>query len=542
MMMLFFFFGLLLAAVPASAAQQAPPGYRIAGIVVDAVTGAPVASAEISISEGTEQTKTTSGGDGRFVFQGVNAGKYMLSATARGYVLEGFNQHGFYSSGIAVGSGLDSEHVIFRLHPQAIITGRVTEEHGEAVRQAQVMLFGTESASGRHALFVQAQMQTDDLGEYHFARLHPGKYYIAVIARPWYAQTGFSEVPQQENSNFRRNGGRVKSDPSLDVVYPITFYPGVTAESAAGELNLAAGEKEEADIHLQAVPAVHVRLTNLPVDEQGRVQIGANEKLFGSLNTGLGVAYAQIAPGEYEVAGLPPGDVLLTVGEAGNQEWRTRTIKANLSEGDTLNGGETGAIVNVSGRVIFSAANARPVQAQVNLISEDNSSTSAKLQKDWTFSFVPLQEGTYKIFINLAGGDEYIEKVSATGAKVFGREVTIAGAGDVQLSIKMGHGVGQVTGVAKVDGKATAGVMILLVPDAGQNLTEDSRLDQSDSDGTFALNGILPGKYLLLAIEDGWDIEWANWAVLKPYFEKAQVLQIAENDQKKVIVEVQRKK
>jgi Carboxypeptidase regulatory-like domain len=542
MMTLFFCFGLLLAAVPAGAAQQVPPAYRIAGIVVDAVTGAPVTNAEVSISEGTEQTKTASGNDGRFVFEGVNAGKYILSATARGYVLEGFNQHGFYSSGIAVGSGLDSDHVIFRLHPQAIITGRVTEEHGEAVRQAQVMLFGTESTSGRHARFVQAQMQTDDLGEYRFAHLQAGKYYIAVIARLWYAQTGFSDVPQQENSNFRRNAGRAKSDPSLDLVYPTTFYPGVIAESAAGELNLAAGEKEEADIHLQAVPAVHVRLTNLPVEGQDRVQIGANEKLFGSLDTGLGIAYAQIAPGEYEVAGLPPGDVLMTVSEGGNQEWRSRTIKANLSEGDTLNGGETGAIVNVSGRVIFSAANARPVQAQVSFISGDNSSTSAKLQKDGTFSFAPLQEGTYKVFINLAGGDEYIEKVSATGAKALGREVTIAGAGDVQLSIKMGHGVGQVAGVAKADGKATAGVMIFLVPDSGQNLTEDSRLDQSDSDGTFALNGILPGKYLLLAIEDGWDIEWANWAVLKPYFEKAQVLQIAENDQKKVIVEIQRKK
>ena len=59
MMMLFFFFGLLLTAVPAGAAQQVPPGYRIAGIVVDAVTGAPVTNAEVSISEGTEQTKTT---------------------------------------------------------------------------------------------------------------------------------------------------------------------------------------------------------------------------------------------------------------------------------------------------------------------------------------------------------------------------------------------------------------------------------------------------------------------------------------------------
>src|SRR6202021_2260846 len=108
---------------------------------------------------------------------------------------------------------------------------------------------------------------------------------------------------------------------------------------------------------------------------------------------------------------------------------------------------ETGAIANVSGRVIVSVDNGRPVQAQVTLISEDNSNTYAKLQKDGTFSFAPLQEGTYKVVINLAGSDGYVEKVSAIGAKVFGREVTIAGTGDAQLSIKMGHGAGQVTGV-----------------------------------------------------------------------------------------------
>lgn len=81
----------------------------------------------------------------------------------------------------------------------------------------------------------------------------------------------------------------------------------------------------------------------------------------------------------------------------------------------------------------------------------------------------------------------------------------------------------------------------LLLPETGQDLQEDSRLDQSDSDGTFTLGGILPGKYSLLAIEDGWDLEWTNRSILKPYLEKAQALQISANDQKKVVVEVQHK-
>ena len=163
------------------------------------------------------------------------------------------------------------------------------------------------------------------------------------------------------------------------------------------------------------------------------------------------------------------------------------------------------------------------------------------LEKDGRFSFAPLQEGPYKLFVNLSGSDEYVERVSATGARTLGGEITIAGAGEVLLNITMGRGVGQVTGVAKVDGKPTADVMVLLVPETGQNLEEDYRLDQSDSDGTFTLGGILPGRYSLVAIEDGWDLEWTNGTVLKPYLTKGQTLQISANEQKKVVVEVQHK-
>jgi carboxypeptidase family protein len=537
MMAVLFCLGLLLTSFPARAEEQASPAYRISGVVVDAVTGVPVAHAEVSISRGTEETKTTAGDDGRFVFQGLEAAKYPLFATAQGYVREGYNQHGAFQTAVAVGSELDSEHVIFRLHRQAIITGRVTDEHGEAVRQAQVMLLGTESTSGRHARFLQAQMQTDDLGEYRFASLQPGKYYVAVVARPWYAQTRLSYSPAQDVRFFVSMNRQPASDPSLDVVYPTTFYPGITDEHAAGELNLTAGDKVEANIQLQSVPGVHVRLTNLPAGENS-VQIGANENIFGSFETGLNVASAQISPGEYEVAGLPPGAVKLIVNQGGSQGASSRTIRTNVSEGETLDGAGTGATANVSGRVVF-PARANPARGQVSLVGEETQGATAMLEKDGKFSFAPVQEGAYKVFVNLPGSDEYVGRVSATGARAIGREITIGVAGDVQLTITMGQGLGQVTGVAKVEGKPKDGVMVLLVPETGQDLQEDYRMDQSDSDGTFGLGGILPGKYLLLAIEDGWDLEWTNLSILKPYLERAQALQISADDQKKVVIEAQ---
>lgn len=542
---LLFFLFLLFAVGPAHGVQQAQRGYRISGVVIDSVTSAPVVRAEVSLHLDTEETKTTTRDDGRFVFQGVEAGKYRLDATAQGYVREGLNQHGVFFTGIAVGSGLDSEHVIFRLHRQAVITGKVTDEHEEAFRHAQVMLFNMENANGGHGRSVQAQSQTDDLGEYRFAHLPPGKYCVAVNARPWYAEPGLSYLPdpnpeQGTIASFRRINR--KPDPLLDVVYPITFYPGVTNENAAGELHLAAGDKVVANIKLQALPAVHVRLTNLPVDEKSGVNVDASRKLFGSLVAPLNAVAAQISPGEYEVAGLPPGDVSLIVNQHADQGWTSRIIKANVSGGEALDGSETDATANISGRMIFSVGDPDPVEGQVTLLSEDNQNASAALQKDGTFSFSPLRAGTYKVGVNRSGRNEYVEHISATGAKTFGREIAISGAGDVQLSITMGQGVGQVAGVAKLDGKPIAGVMVLLVSESGQNLEEDSRMDQSDSDGTFGLNGIVPGKYLLVAIEDGWDLDWTNWGALKPYLEKGQALQISVDDKKNVEVMVQHKK
>lgn len=230
---LLFTLTLLSALAQANSEPQARAAYRIAGAVVDAVTNVPVAYAQVSISRDNEQTSIVVGNDERFVFEGLEAGKYSLSATATGHLDEAYKQHGGFSLAIVTGKGQDSEHLAFRLHPQAVIHGRVTDEHGEAVRSAQVVLFASDLMRGSHAKFMRAEAQTNDLGEYRFAHLATEKYYLAVQARPWYAQSQLSAQTSQgvrpmENGgpSFFVSGPGVGSDPILDVVYPVTFYPG----------------------------------------------------------------------------------------------------------------------------------------------------------------------------------------------------------------------------------------------------------------------------------------------------------------------------
>jgi hypothetical protein len=55
-----------------------------------------------------------------------------------------------------------------------------------------------------------------------------------------------------------------------------------------------------------------------------------------------------------------------------------------------------------------------------------------------------------------------------------------------------------------------AGAMVVLVPqNPGANLDRFAR-DQSDSDGSFSLRDVAPGRYTVVAIEDGWELEWSR--------------------------------
>ena len=534
---LLFTLTLLSALVQANSEPQTAV-YRISGVVVDALGNVPVARAQVSISRDNEQTTMVAGNDGRFTFEGLAAGKYSLRAAATGYLEEAYNQHGAFSVAIVTGEGQDTEHLIFRLHRQAVISGRVTDEHGEPVRSAQVALFASDLMRGSHEKFMRAQTQTNDLGEYRFAHLAPDKYYLAVQALPWYAQSRLSAPTAQDPSV---SGPGVDSDPLLDVVYPITFYPGVTDERSSAGLVLSAGEKEEANITLAAVAATHLRLTGLNSEGGTSFGVGASQRVFGTFSFGLNEVFGQVAPGEYEVAGLPPGELTLIVTTNKANEWTSRSIEVDSRSRGTMDGAALSASAKVAGRVFLPGANAARggSLSLMNTAATTLPGITTRLEEDGTFNFSSMQPGTYRIQVNLPPGDYYVQKVIAKEAKTSGREIVITGGNDVDLTVTLGQGQGQVTGVVRLEGKPAAGVLVLLVPESGQEMEEDSRMDESDSDGTFSLGGILPGDYVLLAIKDGWDLEWSNSDVLRPYLSAGQKMSIAANQSVKVTVSAQ---
>jgi protocatechuate 3,4-dioxygenase beta subunit len=215
------------AAIPAG-------GYRIAGTVVSKADGRPLARARITVGDATDskksQSKVTSE-DGKYEFTGLPAGKYTLTGARRGFISAGYDQHDQYFTAIVTGAGLDTETLVLRLAPDAVIAGKVLDEANEPVRHAQVTVYYDDHSSGVDRIRQFRSAQTNDLGEYEVTPLQPGTYFLSASGKPWYAIHPRSETAGSEpaDSDSNQPASAVPTvDRSLDVAYPVTYYPDVT--------------------------------------------------------------------------------------------------------------------------------------------------------------------------------------------------------------------------------------------------------------------------------------------------------------------------
>ena len=69
------------------------------------------------------------------------AGKYDLHGAKRGFISASYDQHEQFSTALVTGAGLETESVVLRLAPAAIIAGKVLDEAGDPVRRATVTLY-----------------------------------------------------------------------------------------------------------------------------------------------------------------------------------------------------------------------------------------------------------------------------------------------------------------------------------------------------------------------------------------------------------------
>ena len=147
--------------------------------------------------------------------------------------------------------------------------------------------------------------------------------------------------------------------------------------------------------------------------------------------------------------------------------------------------------------------------------------------------------GKYEVFL-LGQPNLSVQSVTAAGTKANGRVVELSGSGAVELTIAVTGGrQAEVNGFVMEDDKAVVGAMVLLIPEDSRSLTPFMPRDQSDTDGSFSLPQVMPGKYQAIAIDDGADLGNTNPEVIRPYLAAAQPLVVHAGDSVKIQLAVQ---
>ena len=535
--------GLVLAASIAAAASQ---GYPVAGVVLDSVSGQPLAGIVVSLTsdKGGPSLNGRTSNNGQFSLPSVAAGKYILSASGTGYRAQGLNQHGNYFTGISVGAGLDARNIVFRLQPDASIRGQVIDDQNEPVRNATAQLFRMDEVDGIRRPVAVTNAGTDDQGNYHFPHLEPGTYYVAVSGRPWYAQYVPQSAPQSQPRLDPDTAARVQQERAeLDVAYPLTFYPDADDSAQASAITLHAGERVAADITLRAVPAAHLKITGdrprqgPPPTIMQRIFDGLQIPVFASQGYGFG-------QGVYEFAGLAPGHYVVEIpGSAsenigGKAGWyRDIDVYGDME----ISAGDSPAMATVTGLLTYDGAPAPRETAYFELRNQETGDRwTSQVSDKGLFGLKDneLRPGTYQAVL-YGAQDWTITRIIAENAKVQGSEITLAPGAAAKVVCTAARVSASVAGTVLQDDKPFPGAMVLLVPDNDLGDKQRYRRDESDSDGTFTLRQVVPGRYTAMALQNGWNLDWGSPDVLRPYLAKGDKVVVTNDKSTNLKLQVQ---
>jgi hypothetical protein len=541
---------------PEAKRTTAVTNFEITGVVVSSIDGSPVPHSKLTpnlvVRGGSGNRRFPSSTDGseaddhgRFSISLPSAGAWYLRASARGYVTQAYEEHGVFSSSVVLTADSPTVDLRFTLSPEASIKGIVLDEAGEPVRDAQISLSllppptpGGPPADGS----ARGNVRTDDRGMYELANLSPGGYRLLVRAHPWYA-----EATQQSGSSVP---GGSPLDPSLDVAYPPTWFPGGSDVATAETIVLHAGDTRQADFHLVPIPSLHLKIAP-PTGVVGGGTRGQGQPfpVVEEITPGASgprpasVATRRDPQGDFDVGGLTPG--LYQVRTPG-QEGRSTMVDVTANSVRTLNLDAPGSdiarvTVHVDGFAgeTEESSQGRGRGFRVILIDTDTQRGTFSSEGDEggivgrrvsrtpaTDRIIEVPPGRYEVVLQ-GVANVYLTGITAKGAEASGRYVTVP-AGETTLTVHVGNGRANVSGVARLDGKPVVGAMALLVP---ITIEEPDSIDflqqaQTYTDGSFDFENVIPGQYILVVIDKGWQINWGDRSTLRRYLTQGVPLEL----------------
>jgi hypothetical protein len=242
----------------------------------------------------------------------------------------------------------------------------------------------------------------------------------------------------------------------------------------------------------------------------------------------MGIA-ADAQTGKVEIFSVAPGHYQLQQGDPP----RLGELDATTSQEIDPNLGSPAAVL--TGNLKSADGSALPENLDLSLSSVIDPQNHAPLHTTafrGAFLFRAVLPGLWELWAESPGKALPITAISIGSRTRAGSKLTVRDK-PIQLVATVSQSETRVEGFTRnKNGKGQPGVMMVLVPKEAAAFPSLVRRDQSDSDGSFSLRDVAPGQYTVVAIQDGWELDWARQEVIGRYLSHGVAVTVTEGSGK----------
>jgi hypothetical protein len=481
----------------ATAGQTPSPDQTgsVTGVVTDAVTHVPVKKTTVTMfatgnfngrNAGPQATTTDAGG--AFTIANLPAGKYRLMFQHPNYPQARF---GGVAKTVEIKAGESSGPANVELIPGAAVSGHVVDEDGDPIVNCSVQVHPARNPDQGAPMMGNSQSNAD--GEYRAFGIAPGKYVLsAECGQQVFQPHPFSAVPDAPPSR----------------AYPTQYYP-LTSDAKSAQLVELTPGNEKSGVDFQMSPAVVTQVHGMfapggadwHTGGQLNLQLTSLDRRGMNLGAGTNLdkgtfEFRQVFPGSYMLVAFSQGPEENRIGAWQRVEVSDRPVELAL---------ELKHSIDVSGKVeIETSGNTTnkvtPGQIQVTLNPQGQfamPSYQAQVNEDGTFTMKNVLPAPWRLHVNAPFAflkAAWLGSADATNGAV---DLSAGAVGALKIVVS--------TNTATIRGSGPAGLMIM-----SQRIDEENSPFRGggittgvDQNGQYTLSGLAPGKYRLMATENG---------------------------------------
>jgi carboxypeptidase family protein len=510
---------------------------HVEGRTLHALSGEPIRKATVTLrpdggAPSAAAFAAVSDEEGRFAFQSVEPGGYLLTASRNGFLHQsyGARKPGVTGTRLTVLAGQSVTGLTFKLTPQGVLGGKVQDEDGDPMERVNVTALRWGFVRGRRQLTAVAGESTNDKGEFRLAALTPGKYYLS--ASPEGYDNSVQHVPT--------SAGKPEES------YVTVFYPGAADASAATAIDVSPGaEVSGITLQLRKSRVYRIRGKVSPTAGERGLRVfltPRDSSLITTVRSGSGSAMVKEPEGEFELQNVLPGSYFVVAGRANRffqvlgrapVDVTSRNIEdVVVSAGSPL---ELRGSIRVEGQGKVDVR-----RSSILLWSPDVfwGNQPVTPQEDGTFVLQNVSRDKFYLAVSPPPGC-YVKSIRAGDLDITESALDLSGGEAAPaVEVMLSPGVAAVEGTVRREKPEDPPGMVFLLPDpfrAADGVSPFTRISALvDQNGHFEFKNLRPGKYRLYAFDEVDASEMTNAEFLKTVESKSERIELSEGERRTV--------